>query len=658
MARIDDLVAQVADPTLRQALLEETSRLRRAQRIGLVYERHLPERTLLPQVPLEVGMQVVRVGHQDEPAWQLHALDGAEALCRSSAVGAQGVERFPADTLVPVTTPERPLLVTAEHVDSVRGAEAEVDHALLVGENLHALQLLSWTHEAAVDCIYIDPPYNTGATEWSYNNDYVDKQDRWKHSKWLCFMEHRLRVARRLLKPDGVLIVAIDDTEQPRLALLLADLFPGHDLTAVTVVHNWKGNMGDNFSACHEYLLCLTPKGHKSIAPRVLADDERKAVNLRKSGTVSDRDTAKNCFYPIYANADGEVLGFGDVAPDDLHPGVQNRVLDDGRIEIWPIDGSMNEKKWRYARQTVERIWDQLSVRPGQGGTWQVHQTKSHGSYKTMWHGTDYDAGAHGTVLVQNMAGVKFPFPKSVYAVYEALYAATANKPDATILDFFGGSGTTLHATLLLNSLDGGRRRCVLVTNNEMAGKLDAKLRDQGLGPGDRKYDKKGIAWSVTWPRTQAAVTGDWKAKPAKGTWNRGDQRPRDFGFPEASVHAFRLGYHTPDALRVADPVPACWAALWLAGGQQGDPTPPDPLPDDAVFAPEAGGFAVLRKLSGARRLAALLADDPSIDQVFLAGLPRTAAEDIGPLLPPGVTLRHLPESLVQHADGIARSFR
>ena len=352
-------------------------------------------------------------------------------------------------------------------LEEVKGLAVSVDgdaptNLLIEGDNYHALSVLNYTHAGKIDVIYIDPPYNTGAKDWKYNNRFVDKNDGYRHSKWLSVMSHRLTLAKKLLKEDGVLICAIDENERSRLELLLEDLFAGRALTSVTIVHNPQGVQGDNFSYTHEYALFVVPK----IKGRI----SKVPVEPRKEGLRDDtgnnflRTNARNCFYPIYVR-DDKIVGFGEVPDDDFHP--RERVVrQKNHIEIWPIREGV-ERKWRYARQSVGKIAAELFVRETKRGA-DIFQLKTKGTPKTVWVNSKHHAGGlYGTKLLDAILGKgKFNYPKSLFAVADAIRIAAAKK-NALVLDFFAGSGTTGHAVSVLNNEDGGRRRFILCTNNE-----------------------------------------------------------------------------------------------------------------------------------------------------------------------------------------------
>ena len=337
---------------------------------------------------------------------------------------------------------------------------------LIEGDNLASLKLLEKTHKGKIDLIYIDPPYNTGASNWMYDNDYVDGNDLFKHSKWLSMMKLRLNCAKKLLTEKGVLICAIDENESATLRLLLEEIFgTNYEYACITIVHNPRGIQGKNFSYTNEFAYFVIPKGDKIVGERKLSEDEIYWSPLRNWGSESLRTDARNCFYPIIIK-DEKIIGFGEVCPNDYHP-QKNEYLDDGSIAIYPIDGKGIERKWRYARQTVEGIYQFLAVKKAKG-VYDIELGKTFGTYKTVWLDPKYDANGYGKQLLNSLVpNCPFDFPKSLWNVYDCLYSIVANNSNATILDFFAGSGTTGHAVMKLNVDDNGNRKFILCTNNE-----------------------------------------------------------------------------------------------------------------------------------------------------------------------------------------------
>ena len=366
------------------------------------------------------------------------------------------------------------------------------NNLLIEGDNYHSLSVLNYTHKKNIDLIYIDPPYNTGANNWKYNNDYVDKEDEYRHSKWLSLIRHRLNLAKNLLKDDGVLICAIDDNEQAHISVLIESIFSAHEQHAITIVHNPKGVQGKNFSYTHEYAIFVVPKDKKIIGDRSLTEEEIYVSNLRNWGNESERTDAKNCFYPIIIS-NNKIVGFGGVSPDNFHPKSANEKQKDGTVHVYPIDEKGIERKWRYARQSVEEIKDILQIKESRGDLVQIMIAKDYGTYKTVWTDKKYDASEYGTKLLRKIIpNCDFDFPKSLYTVYDCLFAVVGNRPQANILDFFAGSGTTGHAVLEMNKVDGGKRKFILCTNNE---------NNNGNGTG-------GIAESVCYPRIKNVIKG------------------------------------------------------------------------------------------------------------------------------------------------------
>ena len=380
---------------------------------------------------------------------------------------------------------ELPILeeVTDKKINLTKALQTNL---LIEGDNFHALSVLNYTHTGKIDVIYIDPPYNTGAKDWKYNNDFVDINDTYRHSKWISMMNNRLSLAKRLLSPDGVLICAIDDNEHAHLGTLLEEVFPNKEIHWITVIHNPGGIQGKNFSYTHEYAVFVIPKGKKIVNLQDRADNP----DVRPLRDVSTGDhlrtDAKNCFYPIYVK-DNIVVGFGDVCPDSFHPSSANVLRKDGILEIYPIDAQGNERKWVFARQTVEEIKNELKVVFNkQRKIHDIIRTKSKFNYKTVWTDGRYNANAYGTKILRKiLPNCNFDFPKSIYTVYDCISAIVANKKDAIILDYFAGSGTTGHAVLMLNKLDEGNRKFILCTNNE-----------------------NGIAEDVCYPRIKKVIDG------------------------------------------------------------------------------------------------------------------------------------------------------
>ncbi len=378
------------------------------------------------------------------------------------------------------------------------------ENLYIEGDNLEVLKLLQESYLGKVKMIYIDPPYNTGRN-YIYRNDFsLDREEYDEqaglvddegaklasnpvgsarfHSAWISMMYSRLLVARNLLTSDGVLVCAIDENELFSIGALLKEVFGegSYDHVCVTVVHNPRGQQGKNFSYTNEYAIFVFPKALKVIADRRIADEDVDWSPLRNWGSESERTDAKNCFYPVIVK-DNKIIGFGDVSPDDYHPA--QTVEANGAYYVYPIDRQGVERKWRYARQTVESIWNMLRPKKIAGG-YDIELGKTFGVQKSVWDDKKYDANEYGTKLVSDLVpGGGFSFPKSLYTVLDSVYAGTANDKNAIVMDFFSGSGTTAHAVMKLNAEDGGHRKFIVIqlpeNLTEAASRpgLDARLK-------------------------------------------------------------------------------------------------------------------------------------------------------------------------------------
>ncbi len=408
----------------------------------------------------------------------------------------------------------------ADSMREILNNDLTTSNFLLEGDNLQSLYLLNKTHKNSVDVIYIDPPYNNGSRDWKYNNDFVDKNDGYRHSKWLSMMNERLRLSKKLLKREGVLICAIDENELATLTLLLEDVFgTDYRIDTVCIIHNPRGVQGDNFSYTNEYALFVYKKGLKVIENKEILEEEIVFSQFRNWGTESLRTDARNCFYPVYVK-DGKIVGCGPVSPNDFHP--KQTVFDEkiGIYSVYPIDINNVERKWRYAFQTFKEILPFLKAKKTDSG-WEIEIGKNYATYKTVWTNKKYDANENGTKIINDMVpNNDFDFPKSLYNVYDCLYAVIKNKPNAVVLDFFAGSGTTGHAVLLMNSIIGGKRKFILCTNNDVGDEKEKEflkkhpnLSKEGLiNKNSIEYleyeEKYGIARSITFPRIKSAING------------------------------------------------------------------------------------------------------------------------------------------------------
>lgn len=632
MARIDDLIGQVADKTLKQRLLTAVADMKRRQRFGLVFEEHIPETTALTGLPVHAGAIVQRKADPEgRQLYVVRSVTKSRAVLEPESGGADESESL--KNLLVVKRFGEPVFPTLTPVGAVRrGPAPKPHHAVINGENFHTLQLLVYLYAGQVDCIYIDPPYNTGARDWKYNNRYVDDNDVWRHSKWLSMMEKRLTLARRLLKTNGVLIVTIDDNEVHHLGMLLERMFPDARRQMVTICINPSGVSGEGLSRAGEYaFFCFFGEAQpvKTADDMLTESSENGEVpdaweSLLRRGNAWYRSMRPNLCYPVLIDkAKGRIAGVGapySGGPNEKRPKTIRGysaawpVRKDGKLGIWRVDGSrlmwLAERGYAYATSwdeargtwslkylmegTVAAIDDGRVAIEGRGpkGEVRLNMGARQSTAKTIWHrGRHTAGGSGGTQALAALLGERnlFPFPKSVYAVRDCLAVAVGDRPHALILDFFAGSGTTLHAACLMNAADGGSRRSVLVTNNEVEEKTVLALAKKGYYRGDPQFDRLGIFERVTMPRCKAVVTGVRPdGDPVEGAHL--DGRPYAQGFEE-NVEFFRLDYLDPDDVDLGTQFDAIFPSLWLAAGGQGD-RPAVKAHD--MLVPERAPYAIL----------------------------------------------------------------
>lgn len=547
MALLQDLIQQIDDPALRDRILKETNKLVKQKNFGLVFEDHLPECTPLYDVPIRVGSKVALKNGRVNDFYVVQKIDGEKALCDHRET--HEIKTFALNELVVIAEFGEPIYPMLKPIDYVENApNSELWHTLIEADNYHALQLLEYLYAGKVDCIYIDPPYNTGAKDWKYNNDYVDSSDSYRHSKWLSMMEKRLNLAKKLLNPkDSILMITIDDVEFCHLKILLESIFSECSFQIVDMVINPKGKAKvGRLSQVDEYLILVYMGGAVTIPDRSF--DHFKEIRwpyLRRSDVESARGTTKGGtkqFYPIYVEEkSGKIIEIG-AALSPEQP-LSDALEIDGAVAVFPIREDGKHMNWgltadslRYAiengcvRVTKSKNKYQPynfsyvtmpSIQKVLSGEYLVSGIREDGTKiitlpngnehqkTTAWKETHYDANAYGTKLIGKILGEKrFSFPKSLYSVLDSLSIYLNDKKNALIVDFFAGSGTTLHAINLLNFKDGGQRRCILVTNNEVSESEANALTKEGFKPGDDEWERLGIARHVTWPRTVCSIEG------------------------------------------------------------------------------------------------------------------------------------------------------
>lgn len=624
MALLQDLIQQIDDPALKERILQETNKLLKQKKFGLVFEEHLPECTPLYDVPIRVGSKVaLKTGYVSDIYTVLN-INGDEVQCDRRETHEQ--KAFKLDDLVTVAEFGEAIYPTLKSLDSVENApDSGLWHTLIEADNYHALQLLEYLYAEKVDCIYIDPPYNTGAKDWKYNNDYVDGSDAYRHSKWLSMMEKRLKIAKKLLNPNAsVLIVTIDEKEYLHLGCLLEEIFPEARMQMITSRINKKASTRvGQFARCDEYLFLLqfgsmTIQKSKYSMLDVTDNsnpDAKEAKTdtiwnsmLRRGSNGSSRRESPNLFYPVWIDTKKKKIEVvGDPLPleVDRHD-VEKRPPAPGLKAVWPIRTDNSEGRWQLGQETLssyleqgiaklgaynkkrdqwaivflkkkqkEQLRDGILIATGKAADGSLilewnEKAEQDREPKTMWVRDWHDASTYGTNLIDKIIPKRnFPFPKSLYAVEDTLRFYVGNKKNALIVDFFSGSGTTLHAVNLLNAEDSGQRRCVMVTNNEVSETEIKSLTKKGLRPGDEEWDNFGIARYITWPRTVCSIEGhDTNGAPLKGNY-LGIDRPMADGF-QTNAAFFKLCFLDKTSVALGKQFQELLPVLWMKGGAIG----------------------------------------------------------------------------------------
>lgn len=562
MSAIHDLISQVSDPRLRERLLTEWKAASHGKKFGLVFEDHLPELLPLPHAKPRRGDLVCRRQGALKDVWQVKSVRDGMVTCvkpqnethpsEPTRATAETVN-FAVDEVLVVREFGEPIFPSLIPVDAVANGSADaLWHTLIEADNYHALQLLNYLYASNVDCIYIDPPYNTGARDWKYNNDYVDGNDSWRHSKWLAFMQKRLMLAKQLLKPDtGTLIVTIDEKEYLHLGMLLEQVFPEARIQMIsTMINPASVARAGGFGRSDEYIFVVmlgsAAPGRLRLSREWVSGKGRTHTGnirwdlLRRSGTNAERSHSPGCFYPIYVNPKNQTIEKVGVALPRGQSAAENIP---GLVAVLPIRKNKSEGNWQWSPETLKERMALGRVRVGgnakrgfviyilkdgeyakiQRGEFQESGRATDGSIivedsdasfvlavpGSQWRISSHDATQYGSRLLGDiLPDLRFPFPKSLYAVRDTIRFYLEDKPNALIVDFFAGSGTTLNAVNLLNAVDGGQRRCIMVTNNEVSADEASALSARSLQPGDNDWEAQGICRAVTWPRSKFTILG------------------------------------------------------------------------------------------------------------------------------------------------------
>lgn len=672
MSSVNDLIAQIKDEGLRARIQQEVDKISKQKKFGLVFEEHVPECSPLYDVPIRVGSTVAPKDKIITDLYFVKGLDreNGKALCFNK--DDQEEVEFLLEELVVVAEFGDPIYPYLKPIDSIENApDSDLWHTLIEADNYHALQLLEYLYAGKVDCIYIDPPYNTGAKDWKYNNDYVDSSDVYRHSKWLSMMEKRLRLAKKLLNPkDSVLICTIDEKEYLHLGCLLEEIFNGANIQMISSMISRKGAARFNeFTRTNEFIFFVMVGDYK-LHPLDNADYARKneAIHwqtFRRSSSSNVRTSRPRQFYPIYVEkSSSKIVKIGEaITPDVDRFSVKQipncvavfPIRDNGKEMLWGLTpeaccerlkkGYLKASKYNPEKpqQFVIQYLMSGTISDIESGKIKIEGMSDAGYVlatnfetrkimpKSQWNFPSHDARDYGNKILKDILGTRFDFPKSLYAVRDCLNYFLNEKKNALILDFFAGSGTTLHAINLLNAEDGGNRRCIMVTNNEVSEGESKNLKKKGFSPGDPEWEKLGIAHNVTWPRTVCSIKGhDINGIPLSGTYgvkvdqyvesadaavvSRSTQKPlkktvyekrKIEMYPElsklkladgfkANATFFKLGFLDKNTVALGRQFKELLPILWLKSGGKGPcPETRDEEEPDMLILPE-NGFAVL----------------------------------------------------------------
>ncbi|MCP9199017.1 DNA methyltransferase [Gramella sp. GC03-9] len=715
MSRLTELIDRIKfkDPKLGKELMEEFKVISARRQFGLNFERHKPENVELPNRKIKKGDKVRILPERkslkkgDQRLWLVKEIFKTG---KKKVASIKLLDDLEAKTLEKDIDN---LIVVAEFQDyiypglvSTGRLERNKDkpyHTVINGENFHALKALNFTHKGKIDVIYIDPPYNTGSRDWKYNNNYVEADDNYRHSKWLAFMERRLEQAKDLLNPDkSVLIVTIDEKEYLRLGMLLEQLFPGQRIQMVSSMINPKGSArGKEFYRVDEYIyfvyfgkqtvndvlipgLCVSNSKDNDENE---AEGESKKIkkvrwaSLLRSGSEAQREDSHLKFYPVLVDRGTKtIIDAGDPVP----LGIDKSEVDipKGLDAVWPIRSDGSDGRWQLNQNSFRKLLSNghlkissinkksgkitfnylmegqrkqlkeggliISGKDKYGGIIVEYSDKDSvvGRPRTLWMTKAHSATEHGSSLIKKfIPGRTFPYPKSLYAVEDTLKFFVRDNPNAIILDFFAGSGTTAHAVMRLNRLDDGARQCISITNNEVSAEEQIILKNKGLRPGDKEWEDLGICEYITKPRIKAALTGKTpEGKKISGEYKFYDEFPFSKGFSE-NVEFFTLTYHTPIAIHHNLAYQQIAPLLWMRAGSQGMRI--DKLPEKGWEI--LGNYALLVDLDKNADFILSLKNRPKIKMVFIVTNDDRRFQAIVRQLPDGVEAIRLYESYLKN---------
>ena len=699
MAKINDLISKIDNPELRLRIEQEVAKMQSNRKFGLVFEEHLPECTPLFDIPVKRGSTVALKTGKISENYVVTKIIGDAATCEKLD-GTHTVCEFAIDELVVVAQFGEPIYPFLQQIDAVQNApDSDLWHTLIEADNYHALQLLVYLYAGQVDCIYIDPPYNNGVSEWKYNNDIIDENDSYKHSKWLSMMQKRLVLAKKLLNPQSsVLIVTIDDKEYLHLGCLLEEMFSESKMTMISSVINPAGKAkkgGVDFSKTDEYIFFLQI-GNCPVLPeaRVITKTPIAWESFRRHSLANARGKhgvgacGPNQFYPFYIdNTTHKIVEIGEPIAENIARDSVKQI--DGCTTVFPVRNNGIEMNWGAPPKTARKLLENGYLRVGEfspekpqqyiinyltkgtiksieNGEVILTERSADGTVNgyfpegkpkvptTNWNKTSHNATSHGTDVINTiLCDARFDYPKSIYAVRDCINIFFAEKKDALIVDFFAGSGTTLHAVNLMNAVDNGHRRCIMVTNNEISKEEAAILSKKGICQGDDEWESLGIARYATWPRTKCSILGiDVKGNALNGSYGveKDDfiiddkkgcyKKKKTQLYPElsglkwsdgfkANAVYFKLGFLDKTKVSLGREFARMLSLLWMKAGAHGVcPTVSENAVPQMLVYPE-NRFAVLNEESAFGTFVDEVNAHPEIDTVFIITDSESAYKDM-----------------------------
>lgn len=688
MSQITDIIAYAKTsgaPEIATMLQEYYMKDKQRRSFGLVYEHHLPEVFEISHHKIRKG-DIVSLRSErgefaptDSKRWlvtKIYDHEGGRVADLQLALidgmlEQESLQGVSVDRLIKTVSQDELIYPTLRSDGEVIGdSENDTFQSVICSENYDALRMLTSTDLIGkVDCIYIDPPYNTGNKDWIYNNDYVDGSDEFRSSAFMNFLERRLKEAKFLLNPhNSVLILTIDEKEYLNVGMLLEQIFPEAKIQMVSSIINTKGVSREHaFSRTDEYLYIVQFGNQETsklnlhnnwyVTGNIPNKGKIRWAGLLRNGDGRLRENSPGCFYPIFVKKDekGQAIihKIGEALPLDVDRSTIKS--EDGSFPVFPIGSDGKECRWQISPVNARILLEKGYLKPGKwkeektsmsylkkGEAAKVDSGKANietgelignqlGIPGTQWNIPSHNASEQGTGIVNALLGEsRFNFPKSLYAVEDVLRFFVKSKPNATIIDFFGGSGTTAHAVMRLNEQDGGHRRSITITNNEVSLKNNKKFSLQGLQPGDPDWEKYGVYEYATKPRITAAITG----KTAKSNYTedvQGYYKYNDFqdeypiGNPipkdkakqykdgmKQNVRFFYLDYLKYNDIYLGLSDNELYNMIWLEQGQQGE------IPQDVKDYYVGHSYIIIRNVSLLKKALDNINDD--IRTVYVHG--------------------------------------